>query len=91
MDKTISMPFNLVGRQVHRFVYKIKQIPSSVYFKIGERMVNVKSLIGVFSANVERGQEVTISVFNDDSKQAEIDIKEVEKIIKEMAVSEDGI
>lgn len=91
MDKTISMPFNLVGRQVHRFVYKIKQIPSSVYFKIDERMVNVKSLIGVFSANVERGQEVTISVFNDDSKQAEIDIKEVEKIIKEMAVSEDGI
>lgn len=63
MDKTISMPFNLVGRQVHRFVYKIKQIPSSVYFKIDERMVNVKSLIGVFSANVERGQEVTISVF----------------------------
>ena len=91
MDKTISMPFNLVGRQVHRFVYKIKQIPSSVYFKIGERMVNVKSLIGVFSANVERGQEVTISVFNEDSKQAETDIKEVEKIIKEMAVSEDGI
>ena len=91
MDKTISMPFNLVGRQVHRFVYKIKQIPSSVYFKIGERMVNVKSLIGVFSANVERGQEVTISVFNEDSKQAEADIKEVEKIIKEMAVSEDGI
>ena len=91
MDKTISMPFNLVGRQVHRFVYKIKQIPSSVYFKIGERMVNVKSLIGVFSANVERGQEVTISVFNEDSKQAEIDITEVEKIIKEMAVSEDGI
>lgn len=91
MDKTISMPFNLVGRQVHRFVYKIKQIPSSVYFKIDERMVNVKSLIGVFSANVERGQEVTISVFNDDSKQAETDIEEVEKIIKEMAVSEDGI
>lgn len=91
MDKTISMPFNLVGRQVHRFVYKIKQIPSSVYFKIDERMVNVKSLIGVFSANVERGQEVVISVFNDDSEQAEIDIKEVEKIIKEMAVSEDGI
>lgn len=91
MDKTISMPFNLVGRQVHRFVYKIKQIPSSVYFKIDERMVNVKSLIGVFSANVERGQEVVISVFNDDSKQAETDIKEVEKIIKEMAVSEDGI
>lgn len=91
MDKTISMPFNLVGRQVHRFVYKIKQIPSSVYFKIDERMVNVKSLIGVFSANVERGQEVVISVFNDDSEQAETDIKEVEKIIKEMAVSEDGI
>lgn len=91
MDKTISMPFNLVGRQVHRFVYKIKQIPSSVYFKIGERMVNVKSLIGVFSANVERGQEVVISVFNDDSEQAETDIKEVDKIIKEMAVSEDGI
>lgn len=91
MDKTISMPLNLVGRQVHQFVYKIKQIPSSVYFKMDERMVNVKSLIGVFSANVERGQEVTISVFNDDSKQAEIDIKEVEKIIKEMAVSEDGI
>ena len=91
MDKTISMPFNLVGRQVHRFVYKIKQIPSSVYFKIGERMINVKSLIGVFSANVECGQEVVISVFNDDSEQAETDIKEVEKIIKEMAVSEDGI
>lgn len=93
----LKMPLNLVGRDVHRLVYRLQEIESEVHFRvIGEgdksnRIVNAKSLIGMFSAGIELRSDVMIACHHEDREQVLRDIRKVQDIINELSVVDDEL
>ena len=88
---TVDIPLSLVGRDVHRLVYRLQDVTSEVHFKVKGRSVNAKSLIGMFSAQIEQNSTVTIACHHDDIEQTKEDIKKVLQIIQELSVMDDGL
>lgn len=93
----LKMPLNLVGRDVHRLVYRLQEIESEVHFRvIGEgdksnRIVNAKSLIGMFSAGIELWSDVMIACHHEDREQVLRDIRKVQDIINELSVMDNEL
>lgn len=93
----IQMPLNLLGRDVHRLVYRLQEIKSDVHFRVigkddkTDRCVNAKSLIGMFSAGIEQGADVMISCHHEETEQVRADIKKVVDIINELSVMDNEL
>lgn len=75
MVKEITFPFNLSGRQAITFVQHTQNILNLIQMGTLERRVNAKSLLGVLSLGIKKGD--TISVFY----KEEGDFKVMEEII----------
>ena len=80
VEKTIKSPICLLGRKAHRFVFKIANMKSSV--------INAKSLLGLLALRVNEGDLIRIACHCENKKIAEQELKDVIKIIKELAVSD---
>ena len=75
---------NINSRVVHALVYFIQGLGSQVYFAIGDRRVNAKSIIGVLSLGIHNGAEIKVSVFNEDCKLAEHELRLVIGYLRKM-------
>lgn len=88
---TLSMPCNISGRNAHKFVYKMQEIKSGVGFKIRDRVVDAKSLIGLLSVQIKQGDTVTVLCYKSAESCPDYDLQAVQKIIQELAVMNDGL
>lgn len=89
VEKTIKSPICLLGRKAHRFVFKIANMKSSVKIStLDNAPINAKSLLGLLSLRVNEGDLIRIACHCENKKIAEQELKDVIKIIKELAVSD---
>lgn len=65
-SNNVIIPCNINGRMIHSLVYFTQGLGSSIYFAINDRTVNGKSMIGVLSLGINKGDSIKISVVNDD-------------------------
>ncbi|HWP80315.1 MAG TPA: HPr family phosphocarrier protein [Terriglobales bacterium] len=73
MTEQIAVLQNQVGlhaRPATYFIQKANDFKSSVWIEKDERRVNAKSLLGVLSLGVSRGDTITIIADGDDQDEA---------------------
>ena len=78
MVKELTFPFNLSGRTAALFEQEIQNtIKNTVQLEKFNRRVNAKSLLGILSLGIKKGD--TVSVFYQDE-----DFRVIEKIINSL-------
>ena len=77
---TLSAP--LSGRIVNKIVQETNKLKSSVYLVKNNRTVNLKSILGILSADCRAGDTVTVICLSNDKSVAEQDRQFVEKLLK---------
>lgn len=70
---TIDQERTINSRQAANFVYNIQALQSDVWLTKCNRRVNAKSILGVLSINIQKGDKIELSFSNND----ENDIKTV--------------
>ena len=90
-EMSLVLPFNISGRNVHRLVYKMQEIQSSVRFRCDSRLIDAKSLIGLLSAQLKQGNRVQVICYDTSGSFPEHDLHTVEKAIKELAVMDNEL
>lgn len=70
---TIDQERTINSRQAANFVYNIQALQSDVWITKCSRRVNAKSILGVLSINIQKGDKIELSFSNND----ENDIKTV--------------
>lgn len=60
----------LHARPASEFVKKASTFKSSVYIQFGEKNINAKSIVGLLSAGIGYGSELTLIVDGEDEKEA---------------------
>ena len=76
------LPVSLSGRIVNKIVQETNKLKSSVYLVKNNRTVNLKSILGILSADCCAGDTVTIICLSNDKSVAEQDRQFVEKLLK---------
>ena len=79
-EMILSVP--LSGRIVNKIVQETNKLKSSVYLVKNNRTVNLKSRLGILSADCRAGDTVTIICLSNDKSVAEQDRQFVEKLLK---------
>jgi len=65
------------SRTVHLLVYYLQGFCSQIYFSNRGRTVNAKSILGILSLGLVSGDEVQISIVNDDVDTANEELKKI--------------
>lgn len=65
------------GRLIHSLVYFIQGLSSQVFLSNKDRTVNAKSILGVLSLGLVKGDSIQISVVNDDIDIANDELKKI--------------
>lgn len=65
------------GRLIHSLVYFIQGLSSQVFLANKDRTVNAKSILGVLSLGLTKGDNVQISVVNDNIDRANDELKKI--------------
>lgn len=81
-SENIIIPCEVNGRMVHALVYFMQGLGSCVYFTINDRTVNGKSMIGVLSLGINKGDSIKISVVNDDELVGEEELLRIALYIR---------
>jgi phosphotransferase system HPr-like phosphotransfer protein len=76
----LSMP--LSGRVVNKIVSETNALKSMVYLDLGTRTVDMKSILGILSADCKVGMEITVVCLAHDKSIAENDCKVMERLLK---------
>ena len=79
-EMTLSVP--LSGRIVNKVVQGTNKLKSSVYLVKNNRTVNLKSILGILSADCRAGDTVTVICLSTDKSVAGQDRQFVEKLLK---------
>ena len=79
-EMTLSVP--LSGRIVNKVVQETNKLKSSVYLVKNNRTVNLKSILGILSADCRAGDTITVICLSNDKGIAEQDRQFVEKLLK---------
>lgn len=67
MDCTYYLTQNLLKRNAANLVFSLKEINSSVFlYRVNDRRVNGKSLVGILSARFMQGETIKILIDNPD-------------------------
>lgn len=69
-DVTISNEVGLHARPATFFIQKANEFKSGIWVEKGERRVNAKSLLGVLSLGIAKGETVTLLADGADEKEA---------------------
>jgi phosphotransferase system HPr (HPr) family protein len=56
---------DLTSRNAVKLVQTLTPMKSEIYLNLGDRKVNMKSILGLLSANVKKNDEIFVEVFND--------------------------
>ena len=83
-SETITIPCELTGRMIHNLVYFAQGLGSSVYFAVNDRTVSGKSIIGVLSLGLNKGNEVKVSVVNDDQVIGKEELWKIVRFVREL-------
>ena len=73
---------SLSGRIVNKIVQETNKLKSSVYLVKNNRTVNLKSILGILSADCRAGDTITVICLSNDKGIAEQDRQFVEKLLK---------
>ena len=65
------------GRLIHSLVYFIQGLSSQVFLANKDRTVNAKSILGVLSLGLTKGDDVQVSVVNDNIDIANDELKKI--------------
>ena len=76
------LPASLSGRIVNKIVQETNKLKSSVYLVKNNRTVNLKSILGILSADCRAGDTITVICLSNDKGIAEQDRQFVEKLLK---------
>ena len=79
---TMVLPMSLSGRVVNKIVSETNALKSMVYLDLGNRTVDMKSILGILSADCKTGMEITVICLAHDKSVAESDCKVVERLLK---------
>ena len=79
-EMILSIP--LSGRIVNKVVQGTNKLKSSVYLVKNNRTVNLKSILGILSADCHAGDTVTVICLSNNKSVAEQDRQFVEKLLK---------
>ena len=79
---TMVLPISLSGRVVNKIVSETNALKSMVYLDLGNRTVDMKSILGILSADCKVGMEITVICLAHDKSVAESDCKVVERLLK---------
>ena len=83
-SENITIPCELTGRMIHNLVYFVQGLGSSVYFAANDRTVSGKSIIGVLSLGFNKGNEVKVSVVNDDQVIGKEELWNIVRFVREL-------
>lgn len=75
--ENIIISYDISGRFVHQLVYFLQGLESNVFFSAHDRTINAKSMIGVLSLGLSKGDSVQISVVNDNPDTLNMEIKKI--------------
>ena len=76
--RTITANKDITPRFIKNFVANITNIKSNLYFVVGDREINAKSILGIISVNIKNGDEFEVYVNNSISQEyAENDMNKV--------------
>lgn len=78
----ISLPCSLAGRNVNRVVQNVNKLKSNVYLTKNERVVNMKSILGILSVGCNQGDKVKIACLNKEKSEADEDMNIVKQILE---------
>lgn len=76
------LPISLSGRMVNKIVSETNALKSMVYLDLGNRTVDMKSILGILSADCKMGMEITVICLAHDKSVAENDCKVMERLLK---------
>lgn len=79
---TMTLPMSLSGRVVNKVVSEANALKSYVYLDMGNRTVDMKSILGLLSAGCKAGEDITVLCLSRDKSIAEHDSKVMERILK---------
>ena len=79
---TMVLPISLSGRMVNKIVSETNALKSMVYLDLGNRTVDMKSILGILSADCKMGMEITVICLAHDKSVAENDCKVMERLLK---------
>ena len=79
---TMTLPMSLSGRVVNKVVSEANSLKSYVYLDMGNRTVNMKSILGLLSTGCKAGDDITVLCLSRDKSVAEHDSKVMERILK---------
>lgn len=83
-EKVISAPCDFNSRFVANLVQSIVGIKSTPYIATLEKNVNAKSILGLLSADIKKGNDICVQVIdNYKQEQADEDLEYIIKLIYE--------
>jgi len=69
-DVVVKNANGLHARPASLFVHKASKFKSDINLQIGDRNINVKSILALLSAGIRCNSKITISAVGEDEKQA---------------------
>ena len=82
-ETTITAPVNFTSRFVGNFTQGIVTLKSTPYISTTDKNVNAKSVLGLLSADIRKGNILKIQTMNSHScEQSKLDLEIVTKLIK---------
>lgn len=82
VKRTITVNKDITPRFAKNFVANTTNIKSNLYFIVGDREINAKSILGIISINIMNGDEFDICVDSSVSQEcAENDINKVIELL----------
>ena len=82
--ENIVIPCEVSGRIIHALSYFIQGMSSRVYLSNRDRTVSAKSIIGLLSLGINKGDRVQISVLNDDTDTGNEELKKIVDYMRKM-------
>lgn len=80
--RTITANKDITPRFTKNFVAKVTHIKSNVYFIMGNREINAKSILGIISINIMNGDRFDVCIDNPVSQEcAENDMDKVIELL----------
>lgn len=75
---------DMTGRIAHRIVYFLQELKSSVYFEAPKQCVDAKSLAGILSLGLKKGDIFNIHCYSDNEEQVNSDMVKIIDFLKEI-------
>lgn len=75
---TVGLEQGLEARPIAMFVQIASKYASSVYVELADKKVNAKSIMGMMSLSLQKGEKLNVVVDGDDESEA---LCEVEKFL----------